>query len=38
MKLFYNDYGCSGKVDLILKHLSQAKEEGLIDGIGMQSI
>ena len=37
MKLFYNDYGCSGKVDLILERLSQAKEEGLIDGIGMQS-
>lgn len=37
MKLFYNDYGCSGKVDLILERLAQAKEEGLIDGIGMQS-
>lgn len=37
MKLYYNDYGCSGKVDLILNHLSKAKEEGLIDGIGMQA-
>lgn len=37
MKLFYNDYGCMDKVELILEHLKQAKEEGLIDGIGMQS-
>lgn len=37
MKLFYNDYGCMYKVDSILTHLAQAKEEGLIDGIGMQS-
>lgn len=37
MKLFYNDYGCTGKSTQILKHLAQAKEEGLIDGIGMQS-
>jgi len=37
MKLFYNDYGCMYKTDLILEHLRQAKEEGLIDGIGMQS-
>lgn len=37
MKLFYNDYGCMDKTDLILEHLKQAKEEGLIDGIGMQS-
>lgn len=37
MKLFYNDYGCMDKVDLILGHLEQAREEGLIDGIGMQS-
>lgn len=37
MKLFYNDYGCMDKADLILEHLAQAKEEGLIDGIGMQS-
>ena len=37
MKLFYNDYGCTDKADMILEHLAQAKEEGLIDGIGMQS-
>lgn len=37
MKLFYNDYGCMYKVDLILGHLQKAKDEGLIDGIGMQS-
>lgn len=37
MKLFYNDYGCMDKVDLILGHLQKAKDEGLIDGIGMQS-
>lgn len=37
MKLFYNDYGCMDKSQLILNHLQQAKQEGLIDGIGMQS-
>ena len=37
MKLFYNDYGCMHKTELILERLKQAKEEGLIDGIGMQS-
>ena len=37
MKLFYNDYGCMSKYNTIIKHLAQAKEEGLIDGIGMQS-
>lgn len=37
MKLFYNDYGCMYKTKLILERLKQAKEEGLIDGIGMQS-
>ncbi len=37
MKLFYNDYGCSGKYNRMIKHLAKAKEEGLIDGIGMQS-
>ena len=37
MKLFYNDYGCMHKTKLILERLKQAKEEGLIDGIGMQS-
>lgn len=36
MTLYYNDYGCMDKVDLILGHLQQAKDEGLIDGIGMQ--
>ncbi len=37
MKLFYNDYGCMDKANLILERLAQAREEGLIDGIGMQS-
>lgn len=37
MKLFYNDYGCMYKTDLITERLARAKEEGLIDGIGMQS-
>lgn len=37
MKLFYNDYGCMYKTNLIMNRLAQAKEEGLIDGIGMQS-
>ena len=37
MKLFYNDYGCSGKYNRMIAHLAKAKEEGLIDGIGMQS-
>ncbi len=37
MKLFYNDYGCMYKTELILERLKQAKDEGLIDGIGMQS-
>ncbi len=37
VKLFYNDYGCMWKVDLILKNLSRVKSEGLIDGIGMQA-
>lgn len=37
MKLFYNDYGCMDKTDLIMDRLAQAKEEGWIDGIGMQS-
>lgn len=37
MKLFYNDYACMWKPDQILNALSKAKEEGLIDGIGMQS-
>ncbi len=37
MTLYYNDYGCMYKTDLILKRLEQAKTEGLIDGIGMQA-
>ncbi len=37
MKLFYNDYSCAYKYDQMIKHLSKAKEEGLVDGIGMQS-
>ena len=37
MKLFYNDYACVWKPDMILEHLQKAKDEGLIDGIGMQS-
>ena len=37
MKLFYNDYACMWKGDLILENLSQIKENGWIDGIGMQS-
>lgn len=37
MKLFYNDYGCMDKQEMILENLRQVKEEGLIDGIGMQS-
>lgn len=37
MKLFYNDYGCVDKTAMIMEHLSGAREEGLIDGIGMQS-
>lgn len=37
MKLFYNDYNELSKTQVIPKHLKQAKEEGLIDGIGMQA-
>ncbi len=37
MKLFYNDYSCAYKYNQIIGHLAKAKEEGLIDGIGMQS-
>lgn len=36
-RLFYNDYACMWKVDMILGNLKKAKDEGLIDGIGMQS-
>ena len=37
IKLFYNDYSCMFKSDLILARLADAKRDGLIDGIGMQS-
>lgn len=37
MTLFYNDYACMWKGDLILENLSEVKENGWIDGIGMQS-
>ncbi len=36
-KLFYNDYSCMYKPDMILSNLKSAKKEGLLDGIGMQS-
>ncbi|MBO7631265.1 MAG: endo-1,4-beta-xylanase [Lachnospiraceae bacterium] len=35
-KLYYNDYNCYEKTDEILKALAPIKEEGNIDGIGMQ--
>lgn len=37
MKLIYNDYAMSYKKDRVVKGLQQAQDEGLIDGIGMQS-
>ncbi len=37
VRLFYNDYACMWKVDLILNNLSRVKDDGLIDGIGMQA-
>ncbi len=37
MKLFYNDYNTYMKAERIIAGLQQAKDEGLIDGIGMQS-
>ena len=37
VSLFYNDYACMWKVDLMIKNLKKVNEEGLIDGIGMQS-
>ena len=37
VSLFYNDYACMWKIDLILNNLKKVKDEGLIDGIGMQS-
>lgn len=37
MKLFYNDYNTTMKVQRIIDGLQKAQDEGLIDGIGMQS-
>lgn len=37
MKLFYNDYNCLLKTNKLPVNLQQLKDEGLIDGIGMQS-
>lgn len=37
MKLFYNDYNCLQKTNKLPINLQQLKDEGLIDGIGMQS-
>ncbi len=37
MKLFYNDYNTFNKTERIIDGLKKIKEEGLIDGIGMQS-
>ncbi len=37
MKLYYNDYSCMYKVDEMLEILTPMLEEGIIDGIGMQS-
>ncbi len=37
MKLFYNDYACMFKVDVMLDTLKPMLDEGIIDGIGMQS-
>lgn len=37
MKLFYNDYNCLQKTNKLPVNLQQLKDEGLIDGIGMQS-
>ena len=38
-KLYYNDYNeyMTGKMDAIVKMANELKDEGLIDGIGMQS-
>lgn len=36
MHLFYNDYSCMYKVDVMLKNLKPILDEGLMDGIGMQ--
>ncbi|MCD8315490.1 MAG: endo-1,4-beta-xylanase [Firmicutes bacterium] len=35
--LFYNDYACMYKPDMILSNLKKARDEGLVDGIGLQS-
>lgn len=37
MKLFYNDYNTTMKVQRIIDGLQKVQDEGLIDGIGMQS-
>ncbi len=37
MTLYYNDYGMSGKYDMVIRNLQKCQDEGLIDGIGMQS-
>jgi GH35 family endo-1,4-beta-xylanase len=37
MTLYYNDYGMTGKYEMVIKNLQKVKDEGLIDGIGMQS-
>lgn len=37
MKLFYNDYNDLSKTHSTPKQLKRAKDEGLIDGIGMQA-
>ena len=37
MKLFYNDYNTSSKTQRISDGLQKIQDEGLIDGIGMQS-
>lgn len=37
MKLFYNDYNTSSKTQRIIDGLQKIQDEGLIDGIGMQS-
>ena len=37
MKLFYNDYSCMYKPDIILRQIERSRAEHLIDGIGMQT-
>lgn len=36
MSLFYNDYSCMYKTDVMIKILKPILDEGLMDGIGMQ--